>query len=106
MIELEHFKICVRAYCPDHDFGWLLQWNVSFVSLAAMSFPWDPDSPEPVDDEAVLMEVLKKFNRHPAKRNLEFLGDLVLLTPTETRDCAVVLRIERICADERLKELH
>ena len=106
MIELEHFKTCVRAYCPDHDFGWMSQWNVSFVSMAEMTFPWDPDAPEPVDDEAVLMEALKKFSRWPVKRKLAFLGELALLTPTETRDYAVVLKIRSICPDERLKELH
>ena len=79
MIGREHFKTCVRAYFPDHDFSWLDRWPVDYVTctnlngLANMT-----DDPY---DEHTLLHILRPYTskRLYDPRTLTFVGEPFIL---------------------------
>jgi len=106
MIGLEHFKTCVRAYFPEHDFAWLAKYNITYVSCTGLVCYGSPDEYES-DDEKVLLSVLRKFSRLPSADpgSFEFSFELVLICMRDdlVPDIVLALKNVRISADERRK---
>lgn len=103
-MNFEHFKTCVRAYFPNHDFSWIRDCRMHFhepfclseADIRDVAIHFDlltPGDPIP-DGEECLMRYLKWASNMPGINpdTLEFEGDLYLMQYTaDDRGIALVL---------------
>ena len=107
-MRFEHFKTCVRAYFPNHDFSWLRYcrrhflmpvciseadiYNVA-IRLDVLESPRDL----PEDDEKALVRYLKQIANRPDINpdTLEFGGDMYLMQVTDDYR-AIVLTLDEM----------
>ena len=91
MIEREHFKTCVRAYFPEHDFYWLDGWPpVDYVACANLNglgnlagYP---------NEEKALLRILRRYAnlRVCDPRTLTFVGEGFMLSRDNDTDFNLV----------------
>ena len=94
MIEREHFKTCVRAYFPEHDFYWLDGWSpvVDYVACANLNGLGGPN------EEKNLLRILRRYANHRLcdPRTLTFVGEQFMLSKDNDTDIAIVLVLKDI----------
>lgn len=97
MIEREHFKTCVRAYFPEHEFYWLDGWSpvVDYVACTNLNgltnLMGDPN------EEKNLLRILRRYaNRWCDTRTLTFVGEPVMLSKDNDTDIAIVFVLKDI----------
>ena len=104
----EHFKTCVRAYFPNHDFSWIRYCRrhfhepvcISEADIYNVAIQFDLlESPRglPEDDEKALVRYLKQASRTPGINpdTLEFGGDMYLMQVTDEYR-AIVLTLDEM----------
>jgi hypothetical protein len=100
MIEREHFKTCVRAYFPEHDFYWLDGYPP--VDYVACNNFCELTSREVVpDEEQTLLRILRPYaNRRICDpRTLTFGGERLMLSKDNDTDIAIVFVLKDIKID-------
>ena len=98
MIEREHFKTCVRAYFPEHDFYWLDGWSpvvdyVACTNLNGLSnLMGDPN------EEQSLLRILRRYANSQLcdPRTLTFAGERFMLSRDNYTDIAIVFVLKDI----------
>lgn len=105
MIEFEHFKTCVRAFFPGHDFSWIRDCTRHFYmpmcpsDVEYVSCQFDILTPgEVADDEQSLVRCLKRFSAICVANpdTLDFRGDAYLSQVDADREPAIVLALNEI----------
>ena len=90
MIEREHFKNCVRAYFPEHDFYWLDRLSVDYVACIYLNglanLASDPN------EEQTLLRILRRYANHLLcdPRTLTFVGEGFMLSRNNDTDFNLV----------------
>ena len=109
-MNFEHFKTCVRAFFPGHDFSWIRDCRMHFiardawwmdVTYVACRFVPIVFMDAPVDDEEHLVHYLKECKRFPCMdpRTLKFGGDAYL---DSNHDLALSLNCIEISTHARI----
>lgn len=96
MIEREHFKTCVRAYFPEHDFYWLDRLSVDYVACICLNGLGNLSSGP--NEEQSLLRILRRYAsyRQCDPRTLTFVGEEVMLHRGNDTDFNLVLVLKDI----------
>jgi hypothetical protein len=90
MIEREHFKTCVRAYFPEHDFYWLDRFPVDYVACIYLNGLANLASNP--NEEQTLLHILRQYanDRLCDPSTLTFVGEGFTLSRDNDTDFNLV----------------